>query len=124
MKEFAGGIKSICIIPCEGGAVVVCVGRQEGAQAKWVIDSLTFSRVADELGLRKGVSAPRALSAREWEVLQLIRRGATNREIAATLNLSENTVKSYVSNLLDKLGVNSRTQAAVAGLASGPRLAA
>lgn len=51
------------------------------------------------------------LSPREAEVLQLIVAGRTNKEIAETLVLSENTVKTHVNSLYTKLGVNRRTQA-------------
>lgn len=53
------------------------------------------------------------LSEREHEVLQLIARGQSNREIAAHLFLSEKTVKTHVANILQKLNVKSRTQAAL-----------
>jgi LuxR family maltose regulon positive regulatory protein len=51
------------------------------------------------------------LSGRELEVLQLIAEGLTNREIAARLFLSQNTVKVHSSNIYGKLGAHSRTQA-------------
>ncbi|MEO6826653.1 MAG: response regulator transcription factor [Microbacteriaceae bacterium] len=54
-----------------------------------------------------------ALTSRENEVLTLIARGLTNREIGETLALAEKTVKNYVSSLLSKLGLQRRTQAAV-----------
>src|SRR5215813_8169928 len=53
------------------------------------------------------------LSARELEVLRLIGQGASNREIADALFLAEGTVKNYVTNILDKLDVRDRTQAAL-----------
>lgn len=56
--------------------------------------------------------AARELSKRELEVISLLAQGQSNKEIAHTLNVSETTVKSHVSNLLAKLGVQSRTQAA------------
>jgi NarL family two-component system response regulator LiaR len=54
------------------------------------------------------------LSAREREVLALLALGLTNREIASELFLSVDTVKTYVRRLFAKLGVNNRTQAALA----------
>ena len=53
------------------------------------------------------------LSDRELEILGLIADGASNREIAGTLFLAEGTVKNHVTNILGKLGVRDRTQAAL-----------
>jgi DNA-binding NarL/FixJ family response regulator len=53
------------------------------------------------------------LSEREREVLRLIARGATNREIANHLIISEGTVKNHVSNILSRLNLRDRTQAAL-----------
>ncbi|GAA4294380.1 hypothetical protein GCM10023148_56570 [Actinokineospora soli] len=54
-----------------------------------------------------------ALTGREREVLRMVGRGATNREIARALHLSEGTVKNHVSRILSRLGLRDRTQAAV-----------
>lgn len=59
------------------------------------------------------------LSERELDVLRLIARGLTNTDIAAKLFLSEGTVRNYVSQVLSKLGVSDRTQAAVIALRHG-----
>ncbi|MFG2045433.1 response regulator [Dactylosporangium sp. NPDC048998] len=59
------------------------------------------------------------LSAREREVLAELSRGRSNREIARTLSLGEQTVKSYVSSILTKLDLQDRTQAAIFGLQHG-----
>jgi len=53
------------------------------------------------------------LTERELEVLRLIGTGATNREIADTLVVSEGTVKNHVSSILSRLGLRDRTQAAL-----------
>jgi DNA-binding NarL/FixJ family response regulator len=53
------------------------------------------------------------LTEREREVLRLVSTGATNREIADTLFIGEATVKSHVSNILGRLGLRDRTQAAM-----------
>jgi DNA-binding NarL/FixJ family response regulator len=58
--------------------------------------------------------APAAdLSSREIEVLRLIAQGASNREIAEHLVISEGTVKNHISNILSRLGLRDRTQAAL-----------
>jgi two-component system NarL family response regulator len=59
------------------------------------------------------------LSPRELEVLQWIVKGQSNKEIASTLNLAENTVKNHVKMILDKLGVADRTQAATTAIQRG-----
>jgi two-component system, NarL family, response regulator LiaR len=56
---------------------------------------------------------PEALTKRESEVLQLLARGRANKEIARDLGIAEKTAKTYVSSILAKLGVESRTQAAL-----------
>jgi DNA-binding NarL/FixJ family response regulator len=71
-----------------------------------------FSRLApQEAHGRPALTEP--LSLREREVLEGIMRGLTNKEIAGRLNLTEGTVKNYVSVIFQKLGVQDRTQAAL-----------
>jgi DNA-binding NarL/FixJ family response regulator len=53
------------------------------------------------------------MSVREADILRLVARGMTNREIGRELHLSEGTVKNYVSRILERLGLRDRTQAAV-----------
>jgi DNA-binding NarL/FixJ family response regulator len=59
------------------------------------------------------------LTARELDVLRLLGQGQSNRAIAACLDLSEGTVKGYVSTVLSKLGVEDRTQAALYAVRHG-----
>jgi len=59
------------------------------------------------------------LTDREQEVLQLIADGMNNRDIAAKLVISEKTVKTHVSNILNKLNLDDRTQAAIYALRHG-----
>jgi DNA-binding NarL/FixJ family response regulator len=57
--------------------------------------------------------SPETLTERETEVLRLLARGRANKEIARDLGIGEKTVKTHVSNILAKLNVQSRTQAAL-----------
>jgi DNA-binding NarL/FixJ family response regulator len=71
-----------------------------------------FSRLAIRPGIsQQTLSDP--LSEREREVLRLVAEGANNREIANRLVIAEGTVKNHLTNILSKLGVTDRTQAAL-----------
>ena len=82
--------------------------------------SLIDPRVIDQVmtRVREGNASDKRLAGlteREREVLDLIAKGMTNRQIGEQLFLAEKTVKNYVSSLLAKLGMERRTQAAVFG---------
>ena len=62
---------------------------------------------------QRAVVAPDQLTERETDVLRLLVQGQSNKEIASNLNVSMTTVRSHVSNILMKLGVSNRTQAAL-----------
>ncbi|MBV9259397.1 MAG: response regulator transcription factor [Ktedonobacteraceae bacterium] len=64
-------------------------------------------------------AATELLTTREMDVLHSLAQGCSNREIAGILYLSENTVKTHVRHILEKLGVQSRTQAIVAAMQLG-----
>lgn len=62
---------------------------------------------------------PECLTDREIEVLRLVAQGQSNRQISVSLTISEATVRTHVSNILAKLSLNSRTQAALYALREG-----
>lgn len=72
--------------------------------------------VAERLAERM---AGEELTAREVQVLELIVRGKSNKEIGTALSISEATVKSHINSLLSKMGVADRTQAATTALQRG-----
>lgn len=72
----------------------------------------------DKNGTR-GRAAELSITAREHEVLTVVAEGMTNKEIGARLNISEDTVKKHVQNLIWKLRAADRTQAAVIALRMG-----
>ena len=64
-------------------------------------------------------SLPADLSSREMDVLKLIVKGHGNKQIAFELSIAEHTVKNHVKSILNKLGVDDRTQAATAAIQRG-----
>lgn len=99
-----------------------CQAVQEVAAGDHVIMPPLAGEMLFQL-LREGTNRSSAynmgLTCREHEVLRLVANGLSNKEIAATLNLSVRTVKAHVSNVLQKLNVADRTQAAVVAIKSG-----
>jgi DNA-binding NarL/FixJ family response regulator len=88
---------------------------RSAAQGQVQLSARAAARLVQEM--RSPKDHP-VLTDREREVLQHITRGHTNKEIAVSLNIAETTVKSHVSAILDKLGVQSRTQAALQAIQS------
>ncbi len=73
------------------------------------VAAIYLRRVAE----REAEVPAESLTPRETEVLQLLARGRTNREISTTLHLSTSTVKNHVNSILSKLRVRNRTEAAL-----------
>lgn len=95
-----------------GGELVSSIRRVAAGQS--LLDPAVTARVLDRLRHGPEPAGPTAsLTKQELRILELIGRGMTNREIAAEMFLAEKTVKNYVSAVLAKLGLHSRTQAAI-----------
>lgn len=75
--------------------------------------------IPPEIAMRIGERLLAQLSPRELEVLQLVAKGLSNKEIGARLQVVEGTVKIHVTNILAKLGVSDRTQAIVVAVKRG-----
>jgi DNA-binding NarL/FixJ family response regulator len=75
--------------------------------------------VATRLVNRMRVPAEEALTSREIEVLELVARGSSNADVAASLFISEATVKTHLLHIFGKLGVDDRTAAVVSALERG-----
>ena len=85
-----------------------------------VIDPQLVVALAEELSqVKERNRRAETLTARELEVLQLLAFGRTNREIAEELELSPDTVKTHLTHIFEKLGVEDRTQAAMAAVKRG-----
>jgi DNA-binding NarL/FixJ family response regulator len=96
-------------------------GVRRVARGESLLDPGVMKRVLDRLRTPPEEDERLAgLTGQERRILELIAEGMTNRQIADTLHLAEKTVKNYVSNLLAKLGMERRTQAAVYAARLGP----
>jgi len=95
------------------GSDIVNAVRQVGA-GRSLLDPTMTSKVMERL--RNGTAEDQRLagiSSQERRILEFLAEGKTNRQIAAEMFLAEKTVKNYVSNLLTKMGMSRRTEAAV-----------
>ncbi|WP_148616350.1 response regulator [Nocardioides rubriscoriae] len=95
-----------------GGDLVATVRRVAAGQS--MLDPQVTAQVLERV--RRGPPVNReleGLTGQEQRILELIGEGMTNRQIAESMFLAEKTVKNYVSSMLAKLGLSSRTQAAI-----------
>jgi len=80
---------------------------------------IEFRNSDNDTRVKKPAQEEANLSPREDEVLRLVARGATNKEIADSLFISENTVKTHLRNIMDKLHLANRSQAAAYAVKQG-----
>ena len=92
---------------------VALVGSGEDA------DLVVSERVVSTAAPAAAVQAGAALTARELDVLRLVARGLSNKEIAADLGITTHTVKYHLAAVLEKLDVRSRTEAVSLGVRKG-----
>jgi DNA-binding NarL/FixJ family response regulator len=88
----------------------LCRAIKAAAEGQVQLSPKAAARLMREV---RAPESPEALTERETEVLRLLAQGQSNKEIAHTLSIGEKTVKTHVSNVLGKLSVQSRTQAAL-----------
>ena len=105
-RELLGAIKAI-----EQGEAAI-----SGSLAARILKEMTR---APEGGTGRPRSGKEILSDRERQVLQMASEGKTNKEIAVALGIAENTVKNHMRNVLEKLHLQNRTQAAAFALKEG-----
>jgi DNA-binding NarL/FixJ family response regulator len=115
MDAIRAGVKGFMVKNLSIAKLIAALrGLQRGEAA---LSRTMSSRIIHELHRLNGRVEPEpdefsSLTRRELDVLALIVNGQTNTEIARELSISENTVKNHVHNLLDKMGVRARSQAA------------
>jgi two-component system response regulator DevR len=111
-QAIMAGASGYLLKQLKGEDIVEAVQRVSSGQS--LLDPAVTARVLERL--RKGPEEDEALARltdQERRILELIAEGLTNRQIAERIHLAEKTVKNYVSNVLSKLGMERRTQAAV-----------
>jgi NarL family two-component system response regulator LiaR len=98
------------------GVDVVVESVRSAARGESLLDPSVAAKVLEEMRRGRGRDEVDPLSRREVEVLSALARGRSNKEIAKELSIGEETVKTHVSNILSKLHLADRTQAAIYGL--------
>jgi two-component system response regulator DevR len=120
LQSMLAGASGYVAKQIRGADIVDAVRRVADGQS--LLDPAVAARARDRLRAEPEEDERLArLSAQERTILALIADGLTNRQIAERLNLAEKTVKNYVSNLLAKMGMERRTQAAVFAARLGSR---
>ena len=129
LHAFSAGASAYCSKDVEAGKLVDIV--RQVARGFYIVGDQVFDAEGLEEWLSRGVEAVRRphldgdieaftpLSPREMEILQYVTRGMSNKEIAAKLGISHQTVKNHMTAILHKLDVEDRTQAAVYALRHG-----
>jgi two-component system, NarL family, response regulator DevR len=120
LESVLAGAAGFILKQVRGTDIVDCVRR--AAAGKPLLDPAHRERAIARLQATDGVDPRLAeLTAQERRVLDLLAEGLTNRDIGQELHLAEKTVKNYVSNLLMKLGMGRRTEAAVYAVKAAAR---
>jgi len=109
------GARGYLLKNAEARQVLEALHRVSAGEA--ILPPTLAARVLDEFAAPP--QGPEPLTGRETEIIRLIAQGLGNKEIAAALSLSENTVKTHVRHILDKLQLRSRAEAAAYAVQAG-----
>jgi NarL family two-component system response regulator LiaR len=107
---------ALSFLPKTAGVDQVVESVRAASRGESVLEPSATARLLRELRARSQRDPLATLTPRELDVLKALARGRSNREIARALSVTEETIKSHVSNILAKLGLADRTQAAIYGL--------
>jgi len=122
LQALAAGACSYLLKDTRADELVGAVRLAAGGHAvlsRDVVRALVARMRTDEQPAEHAKSDVSALTTRELEVIRLIADGADNAAIGRELSISRHTVKQYVTNIFEKLGVQSRVQAAVYAVRNG-----
>jgi NarL family two-component system response regulator YdfI len=116
---FRSGARAV--LPSHASGAQIAAAIEAVATGLGVFDASEMESFVQPHHLADGPPArlPEALTPRETEVLRAMAEGLANKEIAARLGISENTVKFHVASVMGKLGAASRTEAVMTGIRSG-----
>lgn len=117
--SISAGAAGFLLKQVRGDGLVDAVERV--AEGESLIDASVTAKLLERIRNPQAATDPRlaSLTTLERAILRHVVDGLTNREIAPLVNVSEKTVKNYVSSILHKLGLSRRTEAAVFALRSG-----
>lgn len=118
-ESISAGAAGFVLKQVRGDGLVEAVERVASGES--LIDASVTARLLERIRNPQSSTDPRlaSLTTLERAILRHVVDGLTNREIAPLVNVSEKTVKNYVSSILHKLGLSRRTEAAVFALRSG-----
>jgi len=122
MQSVVAGASAFFLKTTPGAQIAEAIEKVASGQS--LLDQRVISRLLAQV--RTMATAPAAeqkpkLTENEQKILERIAEGKTNREIAGEIYLSEKTVKKYVSNILDKLNLRRRSEAAAYAARQAPR---
>lgn len=115
IEAVKAGARGYLLKSAESSQVVDAIRRI--ATGETILPPTLVTRVLDEL--TTPTPKPQILTDREQEILRLVAQGLGNKEIASKLHISENTVKTHVSHILEKLNLNNRAEAAAYAVRTG-----
>ena len=115
ISALKAGARGYLLKNAESGEVIESIRRVAAGEP--ILPPSMMARVLDELA--DPTPTPKELTEREIETLKLVAQGLGNKEIAAELHISENTVKTHVRHILEKLGLSNRAEAAAYAVKTG-----
>lgn len=115
VEAVKAGAKGYLLKSAESSEVVDAIRRVVGGEA--ILPPALMARVLDEL--TNPTPTPETLTSREQEILKLVAQGLGNKSIARTLYISENTVKTHMRHILEKLNLRNRAEAAAYAVRAG-----